>query len=1359
MLHAAAINQLFGDRFASLQESGAGGMGTIYRAIDRRSGVSVALKILRDKQGPSAERFDQEAALLKEVEHPAIVRYVAHGSAATGERFLAMEWLDGETLEDRLLRGPLGVLATVRLGKRVLEALQVAHAHKIVHRDIKPSNLFLPAGALEELKIIDFGIARRMFDARRITLVGSTLGTPMYMSPEQARGSAEIDARADVFSLGCVLFECLTGQPPFTGESPVAVLAKICLDDSLDVEQRCPGMPRELAALLGRMLAKEADARPPHAGELAAELGRLAERLASEGHGEESAHFRVLTPPPVTHPDTARILCAVMVSWPRPIFGLGSESSASMPAMLASSTWEGTGTGASGSLPRMSAASPGVETLRKLVEPYGARLDRLLDGSMVVTLLEQGTVAAVDEVARAARCALLLRDFLPGAAFALSTGRAVRGAALPIGDVLDIAARLLFGEPPGTICADEVSARLLAARFEVAGGARHHLLFEKGLRYPPRTIAGRALPFLGRDRELQTLEALYSECVDERVARVALVTAPSGGGKGRLLQELFERLFSRAEPFECLSARAASATWALGALGAALRRAAGVTGREPEPAQRRKLEVHFGRALAPERAAAVVPWLGEIAGVAFPEDDSSALEAARRDPQLMADAQLGAWLEWLEAATGSMPVVIAIADAERADRASLAFIEAAVRVCADRPVFVLALGKPEADELWHEAAPKRDDLRLPLGPLTSKACGRLSAHVLGDLGDERAVWLTERAGGRPWAIEEILRAAAAGGEALTERGALAPPEALLLARLDRLRPEDRLLLDAASVVGEGASVAELKAALGPRAPGELEARLRGLCAAELLFGWREDDQDVIAFVHAPLREAIYGALPAAEWQHLHAGTAHLAPRPSLDAAARAAHLILADLSVEATDLLAAASNRALAAGDARGALEVAQRGLVDELPAPASGLLRLAEARAHLALGDVAAAESASREALVHLEGPERLTATAALFEALGRVRRFDELARLVGETLGTDVAVTAPIQHAECLVVAARAYLATGAEAEGENLLRHAEVAARGLGPHLVACVRELRGDLERGRGEIAAAVTAYEGALKGAVNLGDARRVARIRRQLGGILGGLGVLEAAEAHLREALAIVERLGPVRLVRTILIELAGVLTANGRRFEARMAAERALEQARQARDRADESLAGAALGRVLLAEGDAEHAEDHARAAIEAGRASRSPIYVPLAVLARSLLAQGRVPEARECAGDAHARLENALLGARPAPTTPSQGLATLPPSVSSGSSATLPQLGSPASGKRLVEVPDEGLVRLACSEAFAASGDLSMARRVLEKACGRLEERAGVLGRAEWRASFLQRLPDHAKTIALRSQWRLGG
>jgi serine/threonine protein kinase len=223
-------------------------MGSIYRARDMLTGERVALKTMRGERfGP---RFVREARVLAELSHPAIVRYVAHGPLPTGEPFLAMEWLEGEDLADRLARAALSPGESIAMAMRVAAALGAAHARKIIHRDVKPGNIFLPGGDVTRAILLDISIAHKLDATRIATQKGAMIGTPGYLAPEQARGTGAIDARADVFSLGCVLYRCLAGRPPFEGDDLIAVLAKLVLDTPERIRALGVEIPSDLDELV-----------------------------------------------------------------------------------------------------------------------------------------------------------------------------------------------------------------------------------------------------------------------------------------------------------------------------------------------------------------------------------------------------------------------------------------------------------------------------------------------------------------------------------------------------------------------------------------------------------------------------------------------------------------------------------------------------------------------------------------------------------------------------------------------------------------------------------------------------------------------------------------------------------------------------------------------------------------------------------------------------------------------------------------------------------------------------------------------------------------------------------------------------
>src|ERR1044071_6292451 len=266
--------ELLGDQFELEQAIGSGGMGTVYRARDPISGETVAVKVLSEQQSHLAERFAREVNVLAELSHPGIVRYISHGVTSSGKLFLAMEWVDGEVLKTRLERGPLTLGESITLATRVAEALGAAHARGIVHRDLKPSNLILPGGRVDLVKVLDFGIAQRE-GRTQLTQTGMMVGTAGYMAPEQARTNEPIGARADVFALGCVLFQCLTGVPPFDGDTTAAILAKILFGTAPRVSELWPKVPETLDALVAQMLAKEPALRPSDGANLAAALAAL----------------------------------------------------------------------------------------------------------------------------------------------------------------------------------------------------------------------------------------------------------------------------------------------------------------------------------------------------------------------------------------------------------------------------------------------------------------------------------------------------------------------------------------------------------------------------------------------------------------------------------------------------------------------------------------------------------------------------------------------------------------------------------------------------------------------------------------------------------------------------------------------------------------------------------------------------------------------------------------------------------------------------------------------------------------------------------------------------------------------------
>jgi beta-lactam-binding protein with PASTA domain/predicted Ser/Thr protein kinase len=271
------INTLFDGRYRIIRRLGTGGMANVYLAEDEELGRRVAIKILNDRHASDdsfVERFRREAKNAAGLSHPNIVSIYDRGEAE-GTYYIAMEYLEGRSLKDRIVsEGPLPIPAAIEATRQILRALGFAHRRGIVHRDIKPHNVLLAQdGAERRHKVTDFGISRTA--ASQMTEAGSIVGTAQYLSPEQARG-ASVDQRSDIYSVGIVLYELLTGRLPFTGETPLEIAMKHLSEVPKPPSSLRPEVPPDLDMIVLRALAKDPAERFESAEEMDEELARVA---------------------------------------------------------------------------------------------------------------------------------------------------------------------------------------------------------------------------------------------------------------------------------------------------------------------------------------------------------------------------------------------------------------------------------------------------------------------------------------------------------------------------------------------------------------------------------------------------------------------------------------------------------------------------------------------------------------------------------------------------------------------------------------------------------------------------------------------------------------------------------------------------------------------------------------------------------------------------------------------------------------------------------------------------------------------------------------------------------------------------
>ncbi len=281
------IGSSIGGRYTVLQRLGSGGMADVYEVEHRELGRRFALKMLRGEAARDSAlrgRFEREARTVAKLNSEHIVAILDCGTTPRGEAFFVMERLQGQDLRHLLeSEGALPARRAVEIASHVCRALDVAHAAGVVHRDLKPENLFLvqSSSGAEVCKVLDFGVAK--LTGENPTLPGTLLGTARYMAPEQIRDGRNVGPATDVFALGVILFECLSGVPPFNGDTLERVLFKIVSEPAPSLAELRPELPSSLVRLVERMLDKEPSARPQSAREVQRELERGVPRAQDDG--------------------------------------------------------------------------------------------------------------------------------------------------------------------------------------------------------------------------------------------------------------------------------------------------------------------------------------------------------------------------------------------------------------------------------------------------------------------------------------------------------------------------------------------------------------------------------------------------------------------------------------------------------------------------------------------------------------------------------------------------------------------------------------------------------------------------------------------------------------------------------------------------------------------------------------------------------------------------------------------------------------------------------------------------------------------------------------------------------------------
>jgi len=866
---------------------GAGGMGEVYLAHDEKLDRPVAVKLIARHLAGDPDRlrrFHQEARAASSLNHPNIV--VVHDfGELEGRPFMVTEFVEGETLRQRLERGALPVREAVEIGMQVASALAAAHARELVHRDIKPENVMVrPDGYA---KVLDFGLAKlagtepatEPTASALPTRSGQVMGTPRYMSPEQVRG-LELDARSDVWSLGVLLYEMVAGRPPFEGITAADVLAAVLTTDPVPLDLHTFHTPPALARVVAKALHKDRLERYAQASEMAADLVAVRKQLDIENpDGVTRASAIGNDDETILPAGGERRRGTVLVS-------VVSEY-ASLVERLAAPEIDQV-------IARIHAAA--VDAVRR----HGGVVNQSI-GEEIVSLFGIPTAHEDDDL-RAVRSALELhaRTREINGTMVDSAGVRVRlQSGLHAGPVVaqrlrdgprryavtgspvEVAARLAAAAEPDSILVSPELQRKVAAfvRTEprasvvVQANARlmtpHSVKGESGL--DSRLAAAERVgltPYTGRGAELGALLAEV-ELARRGEGRLVTIVGEAGLGKSRLLYELRARVADiRILQGRC---RAYGGVTAYLPFVEALRGVLGVQEHEPGEPDVAELVARV-RAIEPS----LEPFIPLYLHLLSRQSDAFAVPRHLKGEHFSA-AMLDALAAIFTSYARQAPALLLLEDWHWVDDASRAALRRLVEIVAAYPLLIVVTSRPEAGVFVETP---EHTLRINLSPLDPQASLTIVRALLSmeHVPEELARRLHERTGGNPFFLEEMCHAlreagvvAARGGEVVIVDSAeeLDLPDsvqAVIRSRIDRLKPDAREALRVAAVIGREFTHGILADVLGTA---NLTGAIERLKSAGLIQQTRVVPDPIYRFKHVLTQEVAYDSLLEHQRKTLH----------------------------------------------------------------------------------------------------------------------------------------------------------------------------------------------------------------------------------------------------------------------------------------------------------------------------------------------------------------------------------------------------------------------------------------------------------------------------------------------------------
>ncbi|NUP06162.1 MAG: protein kinase [Polyangiaceae bacterium] len=1273
-------------RFGILGRVGAGGMGAVYRAVDHTTGNLVAVKEIHGLQPQDHDRFARECSFLASLDEPGIVRYVAHGTTGI-TKFLAMEWVDGPTLSDEIKRRGFRITETIELVTAVAKIVAAIHKRGIVHRDIKPSNIVLQAGDHRRPKLLDFGVARlEGAAAGDVTTSGLVVGSAGYLSPEQATGRKDIDARADVFALGCLLFKCLTGRVPFRSDDPIGVLLKITLEEAPRLRDFVSGVMPELDDLVARLLSRDRDERPRDAAEVAKLLAELP--LARDDDGPPSVEEGAIT--------GAEQRLAVLVLARTDQFA-SREPGQPQPK-----------------------SEPDRIAIERALRPLDMVPEVHSDGTVVLVVTGRGESLG-DLARRAVRAASAIRHADPTLFLAIAAGRATDGRTIKIGEAVDRASDLLshlmLHHQAGDVAMDNTVASLVDSAYEIESFETVSKLLSDRTDSRIRSVLGRRAASAGRDHELGFVRGLIQQTIEDGKARSTIVIGEPGMGKTRLCHDVVGGIDRFSTEVWVIRADPWRKDTPFGALAPLILELAGIDGSDDDAARWKKL-VGLVDASAPgPYSYRIVEFFSEICGIPILQrKPSRTFDAARRDPTSMGESTRRALSDFVAAVAALRPLFIALEDVHWLDQATLSFLDATLRALEDRPIFVLALAREDLATTYPNLFAGRRVQTLHLEALSAASSARMARELLGDDADEGVVdRIVECAGGNPFFIEELARAAIAGSIDNLPDSMLA----VLESRFDALSPEARRVLRAGAVFGSAFWDGGAQA-LAPRidvaqALAELErAGLVQKARRSRLRGHHE-----YTFRHEPFVEAAYACIPDPDRKK-----AHRAVAKWLEASGERDPLLLAEHYERGGDgqsavaLIAVAAHLALEASDLPQAIKLCDRALACGAFGEERGRVHVTAAEARYWLGRAPEALAHARDALARLTPGDAgwCAAASVAIASAGRTGNKDALktfAALVFSLPRTEAFGPHRIilfsQAAIELVFAGKLDIA-------DQALSQIPAGLAQKDPATAAWFYRARAWRAMASGDPCGCGMLMKRSFASFDQVGDVRNACVQRVNLAHAALCVGQLEEAADGFASAIEHASELGLAGVVARARLYLGLTRSYLGQFDEAEQDERMALQTLREQRDERAAATSTAFLARVLLE----RHRVDEAEAIVRDGLASIEG-HLPVRALLLATLAQSLTQRAR--------------LAKAPVPIDALRAV--------HDAEALLGEIGGVDEG--------EGYVRWTVAHVLWEAKDLADAARALTEAKTSLDARVRKITVETLREPFLQRIPEHALTKAL--------